>query len=155
SVLAMIALMILPVRPWILDLFLTLNLAGGAVLLMASVLTSSGTKIFTFPTILILTTLFRLALDVSSTRLILTEVDAGQVISSFGEFAAGGNVVVGLVVFLIITLVQLIVISKGAERTANATAVFVRESIPGRQMAIDSDAREGRISGIEVAEARR
>jgi type III secretion protein V len=155
GVLAMIGLMILPVRPWMLDIFLTLNLALGGVLLMAAVLTPTGTRIFTFPTILIVTTLFRLALDVSSTRLILTEADAGHVIQSFGDFAASGSVVVGLVVFLIITMVQLIVISKGAERTANATAIFVRESIPGRQMAIDADANAGRISQADVAKARK
>jgi flagellar biosynthesis component FlhA len=155
GVLVMIALMILPVRPWLLDIFLTLNLAVGAILLMSSVLTPTGTKIFTFPTILILTTLFRLALDVSSTRLILSEGDAGEVIRSFGQFAASGSVVVGLVVFLIITLVQMIVISKGAERTANATAVFVRESIPGKQMAIDGDAAAGRITGPQVLLARK
>jgi len=156
GVLAMIALMILPVRPWLLDLFLTLNLAGGAVLLMAAVLTPSGTRIYTFPTLLILATLYRLALDVSSTRLILTEAEAGQVIQSFGQFAAGGSVIIGLIVFLIITLVQLIVISKGAERTANATAIFVRESIPGRQMAIDADAaaQPPRISPAQLARAR-
>jgi flagellar biosynthesis component FlhA len=154
GVLGMIALMILPVQPWMLDIFLTLNLAAGAVLLMAAVLTPSGARIFTFPTVLILTTLFRLALDVSSTRLILTQAEAGEVIRSFGQFAAGGSVVVGLVVFLIITMVQLIVISKGAEQTANVTAHFVRESIPGRQMAIDADARDKRISPAQVIQAR-
>jgi hypothetical protein len=155
GVLAMIALMILPVRPWLLDIFLTLNLGAGAVLLMTAVLTPSGAKVFTFPTLLILTTLFRLALDVSSTRLILSEAAAGEVIRAFGEFAAGGSVAVGLIVFLMITMVQLIVISKGAERTANANAVFVRESIGGRQHAIESDANANRISAGEVTAARR
>ena len=154
AVLAMIAIMIMPLPAMALDFFLTLNLALGAILLMSAVLTPTGVRIFTFPTLLVITTLFRLALDISSTRLILTEADAGQVIRSFGDFAAGGSLVAGIVVFLIITMVQLIVISKGAEQTSLATAHFVRDSIPGRQQAIESDATAARITPAMVQMAR-
>jgi hypothetical protein len=121
-VLVIIGLMIRPVPTWLLDILLTVNLALAAVLLMTSVLTPFGPQIYTYPSLLVINTLFRLGLDISSMWLILAQADAGQVVRSFGEFAADDMVIVGLVVFLMVAMVNLIFISKGAERSAEVTA---------------------------------
>jgi len=102
--------------------------------------------ISSFPSILLLTTLFRLSLGIATTRLILLEGDAGHIVQTFGEFVVGGNLVVGLVVFLIITIVQFIVITKGSERIAEVSARFSLDAMPGKQMSIDSDMRAGLIN---------
>src|SRR5258705_13671222 len=115
---AMVGMMIVPLPTWLLDLLLTINITIAVTVLMVSIYISSGTKLASFPTILLITTLYRLSLDISATRLILLHADAGEVIRSFGAFVVGGNFVVGAVIFLIITLVQLIVITKGSERVA-------------------------------------
>jgi len=154
GVLGMVALMILPVSPLVLDVLLALNLSIGAIMLVAAVLTPTSQRIYTVPTVLVLTTLFRLGLDVASTRLILTEANAGEVIKSFGQYAAGGNIVVGLVVYLIITLVQLIVISKGAEQTANVNAIFIRETAAMKELSLSQDAAANRINRAELDAAR-
>ena len=110
---------------------------------MVSIYISSPTQIASFPTLLLITTLYRLALDISATRLILLQADAGEVIRSFGMFVVSGNFVVGAVIFLIITLVQFIVITKGAERVAEVAARFTLDAMPGKQMSIDADLRAG------------
>jgi len=120
--------------------------------LMVSIYISTGTQIASFPTLLLITTLYRLSLDISATRLILLNADAGEVIRAFGMFVVGGNFVVGAVIFLIITLVQFIVITKGSERVAEVSARFTLDAMPGKQMSIDADLRAGT---IDFQEARR
>jgi type III secretion protein V len=142
----MVGLMIVPLPTWLLDIFLTINITGAVIILMVSIYISSPVEIFSFPTLLLVTTLYRLSLDISATRLILLQADAGSVIQSFGQFVVHGNFVVGAVIFLIITLVQFIVITKGAERVAEVGARFTLDAMPGKQMSIDADMRAGILS---------
>ena len=149
---SIIAMMILPMPPLMLDLLIGLNMSIAILLLMVSIYIPSPLAFATFPSVLLLTTLFRLSLGIASTRLILLDGEAGKIIQTFGEFVVGGNLVVGLVVFLIITIVQFIVITKGSERIAEVSARFSLDAMPGKQMSIDSDLRAGVIT---LAEARR
>jgi type III secretion protein V len=151
---AMVGMMIVPLPTWLLDLLLTINITIAVTVLMVSIYISSGAKLASFPTILLITTLYRLSLDISATRLILLQADAGEVIRSFGQFVVGGNFVVGAVIFLIITLVQFIVITKGSERVAEVAARFTLDAMPGKQMSIDADMRAGTID-VREARARR
>jgi type III secretion protein V len=147
-----IGMMIVPLPAFLLDLLIALNLAVAVTLLLISLYVSDALKIATFPTLLLLTTLFRLALEVSATRLILLKADAGTVIHAFGSFVVAGNLIVGAVIFVILTLIQFIVISKGAERVAEVAARFTLDAMPGKQVSIDADLRAGH---IDAAEARR
>jgi type III secretion protein V len=147
---AMVGMMIVPLPTWLLDILLTVNITAAVTVLMVSIYIGSGTQLASFPTILLITTLYRLALDISATRLILLQADAGEVIRSFGMFVVGGNFVVGAVIFLIITLVQFIVITKGAERVAEVAARFTLDAMPGKQMSIDADLRAGIIDFREA-----
>jgi type III secretion protein V len=149
-----VGLMIVPLPTFILDIFLTLNITIAITILMVSIYVSNGAQIASFPTILLLTTLYRLSLEISSTRLILLQANAGEVIKAFGQFVVGGNFVVGAVIFLIITLVQFIVITKGSERVAEVGARFTLDAMPGKQMSIDADMRAGSID-FKVARTRR
>ena len=149
---SIIAMMILPMPPLMLDLLIGLNMSIAILLLMVSIYIPSPLAFATCPSVLLLTTLFRLSLGIASTRLILLDGEAGKIIQTFGEFVVGGNLVVGLVVFLIITIVQFIVITKGSERIAEVSARFSLDAMPGKQMSIDSDLRAGVIT---LAEARR
>src|SRR6266496_4874017 len=128
--------------------------AVGVVLLLVAIYVSDALKIATFPTLLLLTTLFRLALEVSATRLILLRADAGEVIRAFGNFVVAGNLVVGAVVFLILTMIQFIVISKGSERVAEVAARFTLDAMPGKQMSIDAELRAGHIDHNEARRRR-
>jgi len=150
----MIGLMIVPLPTFLLDIFLTINITVAVTILMVSIYISSPTQIASYPTLLLITTLYRLSLDISATRLILLNADAGEVIRSFGMFVVSGNFVVGAVIFLIITLVQFIVITKGAERVAEVSARFTLDAMPGKQMSIDADLRAG-IIDFQQARARR
>jgi type III secretion protein V len=150
----MVGLMIVPLPTFLLDVFLTLNITIAVTLLMVSIYVSNGAQIASYPTLLLLTTLYRLSLEISSTRLILLKADAGEVIRAFGEFVVGGNFVVGAVIFLIITLVQFIVITKGSERVAEVAARFTLDAMPGKQMSIDADLRSGSID-FKLARKRR
>jgi len=150
----MIGLMIVPLPTLLLDIFLTVNIAMAMTILMVSIYISNATQIASYPTLLLITTLYRLSLDISATRLILLKADAGDVIRSFGMFVVGGNFVVGAVIFLIITLVQFIVITKGAERVAEVAARFTLDAMPGKQMSIDADMRSGTID-FKQARSRR
>ena len=123
-VVSIVGMMIVPLPTPLLDLLISVNIAAAVTLLLVSIYVSDALKIATFPTLLLLTTLFRLALEVSATRLILLRADAGEVIHAFGNFVVAGNLVVGAVIFLILTMVQFIVISKGAERVAEVAARF-------------------------------
>jgi type III secretion protein V len=150
----MIGLMIIPLPTFLLDIFLTINITVAVTILMVSIYISSPTQIASYPTLLLITTLYRLSLDISATRLILLNADAGEVIRAFGMFVVSGNFVVGAVIFLIITLVQFIVITKGAERVAEVAARFTLDAMPGKQMSIDADLRAG-IIDFQQARTRR
>ncbi|MGI6244215.1 MAG: type III secretion system export apparatus subunit SctV [Pseudochelatococcus sp.] len=149
---AVIFMMILPLPTDLIDFLIGVNLTLAAILLMASMYVKDVVQLSAFPSILLITTLFRLALSISTTRLILVQGDAGHLVSAFGEFVVGGNLVVGLVVFLILTIVNFMVITKGSERVAEVSARFSLDSMPGKQMSIDSDMRAGM---IELDEAKR
>ncbi|MGH8239774.1 MAG: FHIPEP family type III secretion protein, partial [Steroidobacteraceae bacterium] len=154
-IIAVIALLILPMPTPILDTLIAVNLAASIALLMLSLYIPSALGLSTFPSLLLLTTLFRLSLNIASTKLILLEAHAGHVIETFGRLIVGGNVVVGLVVFLIIAIVQFIVIAKGAERVAEVGARFSLDGMPGKQMSIDADLRAGIIDKEEAQRRRR
>ena len=149
-----IFMMVLPLPTALVDTFIAINISISAILLMVSMYLVSPLAFSAFPTVLLITTLFRLALSISTTRLILLQGDAGHIIQTFGNFVVGGNLVVGLVVFLILTIVQFIVITKGAERVAEVGARFSLDAMPGKQMSIDGDMRAGVID-VEQARLRR
>jgi type III secretion protein V len=153
-VVAVVGMMIVPMPTWLLDILISTNIAASVILLLTAIYVTNPLRIATFPTLLLITTLYRLALNVSSTRLILLQADAGAVIQSFGDFVVAGNMVVGAVIFLILTLIQFIVIAKGSERVAEVAARFTLDAMPGKQMAIDADLRAG-IIDQEGAAARR
>jgi type III secretion protein V len=150
----MIGLMIVPLPTFLLDIFLTVNITVAVTILMVSIYIARPVQIASYPTLLLITTLYRLSLDIAATRLILLKADAGEVIRAFGMFVVSGNFVVGAVIFLIITLVQFIVITKGAERVAEVSARFTLDAMPGKQMSIDADLRAG-IIDFQQARARR
>jgi type III secretion protein V len=151
---AIVGMMIVPLPTWLLDLLIAGNLALGVLVLVTAMYVPHGLAFTTMPTVLLLTTLYRLALNVSSTRLILLQADAGRVISAFGHFVVRGDYVVGAVVFLILTLIQYLVVAKGGERVAEVGARFTLDAMPGKQMAIDADLRAGAL-GIDAARQRR
>ena len=154
-VLAVILLIIVPLSPDLLDIFIIANIAISLLILLTSLFIKKTLEFSTFPTVLLIVTLFRLALNIASTRLILGNGgDAGHVIQAFGEFVVGGNLVVGLVIFLIIVAVQFIVITKGAERVSEVAARFTLDAMPGKQMAIDADLSAGNITEEEARERR-
>jgi type III secretion protein V len=154
-VVGVVAMMIVPLPTWLLDVLLATNLSLAVAILLVVLYVPDALAIATFPTVLLLTTLFRLALNVSSTRLILLQANAGEVIRAFGSFVVRGNYVVGAVVFLILTIIQFIVIAKGSERVAEVGARFVLDAMPGKQMAIDAELRAGSIDGNEARRRRR
>ena len=149
-VVAIIALMILPLPIILLDVLVALNISLGVMLVLMGIYVSKPLQFSAFPSVLLISTLFRLALSVATTRMILLHADAGNIIDTFGSLVAGNNVVVGLVVFLIVTLVQFLVIAKGAERVAEVGARFTLDAMPGKQMSIDSDLRSGLIDKVEA-----
>ena len=136
-VLGVVAMLIVPLPTWLLDLLIATNLAVSVTLLLAAVYARDALAISTFPTLLVLTTLYRLGLNVSTTRLILLRADAGRMVRAFGGFVVGGDYVVGAAVVLILTIVQYSVIARGAERVAEVAARFTLDALPGRQLAID------------------
>jgi flagellar biosynthesis protein FlhA len=154
-VLAVILLIIVPLSPDLLDIFLITNITLSLLILLTTLFTKRTLEFSTFPTVLLIVTLFRLALNIASTRLILGNGgDAGNVIKAFGQFVVGGNLVVGLVIFLIIVAVQFIVITKGAERVSEVAARFTLDAMPGKQMAIDADLSAGNINEDQARERR-
>ncbi len=155
AIIAIVALMILPMPAWMLDILVAINIVFGLLLVMMGVYISRPLQFSVFPSILLISTLFRLSLSVATTRMILLHGDAGSIIDTFGNIVAGGNLVVGMVVFLIITLVQFIVIAKGAERVAEVAARFSLDAMPGKQLSIDSDLRSGLLTKDEAKQKRR
>ncbi len=149
-----ISMMILPLPPQLLDVLLTLNISLSVIILLVCLFTKEPLEYSSFPIILLISTIFRLGLNVSSTRLILLKAEAGQVISSFGEFVVGGNYVVGFIIFAILVLINFMVITGGAGRVAEVSARFTLDSMPGKQLSIDADLNSGLINE-EQAKARR
>ena len=149
-----IALMIIPLPTPVVDTLIGVNMALSFTILMMTMYVRTVLDFSVFPTLLLFTTLFRVGLNITTTRLILLQADAGEIIFTFGEFALGGNFVVGAVVFLILTIVQFLVIAKGAERVAEVGARFTLDAMPGKQMSIDADMRAGVID-MEEAQRRR
>ena len=154
GVVVIIAMMIIPLPTALIDLLLTVNIGSAVVILLVALYSDEPLKLSVFPSLLLITTLFRLALNVSTSRLILLNADAGSVVDSFGGFVVGGNFVVGIVVFLILVIIQFVVITNGAGRVAEVTARFTLDAMPGKQMAIDADLNAGLIAETEARERR-
>ncbi|MCD9032376.1 type III secretion system export apparatus subunit SctV [Luteimonas sp. Y-2-2-4F] len=150
-----ITVMILPLPLWLIDSLVAVNISIGFGLLLLGIYIPNPVAFSSFPSVLLLTTLFRLAISIAITRSILLNAEGGHIVETFGTLVAGGNLVVGLVVFLIITVVQFIVIAKGAERVAEVAARFTLDAMPGKQLSIDSDLRAGLIDKDEARRKRR
>lgn len=146
--------MILPLPTPMIDTLLGINITLSVVLLMVTMYVPDSISLSSFPSLLLFTTLLRLSLNIASTKSILLHAEAGHIIESFGELVVGGNLVVGLVVFLIITTVQFIVIAKGSERVAEVGARFTLDAMPGKQMSIDADLRGGNLTADEARRKR-
>ncbi|MGI5880156.1 MAG: flagellar biosynthesis protein FlhA [Syntrophomonadaceae bacterium] len=144
-VISIVLMMIIPMSTVLLDILLTFNISFALIILMVSMFNTDPLEFSVFPSLLLVMTLFRLALNVSSTRLILLNAQAGEVIATFGQFVIGGNPVVGFIIFLILVIIQFIVITKGAERVSEVAARFTLDAMPGKQMAIDADLNAGLI----------
>lgn len=153
-VIVVLSLVIIPLPSWLIDILLTIDIALSVLIILVALYISDALKIASFPTILLITTLYRLSLNIAATRLILSEGEAGEVIHAFGSFVVGGNYVVGGILFLIITLVNFIVIAKGAERVSEVGARFTLDAMPGKQMSIDADLRAGIINMEQAMERR-
>jgi flagellar biosynthesis protein FlhA len=154
GVLVILFVLIVPLPTFLLDIFITINISLSFLVLLVTLHVRRALEISAYPSLLLFLTLFRLALNVASTRLILMHAEAGQVIASFGNFVVGGNVVIGLVIFIILTVIQFIVITKGATRVSEVAARFTLDAMPGKQMSIDADLNSGAITE-EEAKARR
>lgn len=154
GVILILTLMIIPLPPAMLDVLLALNISAALVLLMVSLYLTNPLELSVFPSLLLILTLFRLSLNISSTRLILGEAYAGEIIRSFGSFVVKGNYVVGFIIFLILVIIQFVVIVKGAGRIAEVAARFTLDAMPGKQMSIDADLNAGIITEEEARERR-
>ncbi len=154
GVIAILLILFAPIPPMLLDLLIIINFAFGLTILLLTFYVERPVSFSTFPSLLLIATLFRLSLNVAATRLILTDADAGQVIGAIGSFAVQGNYVIGLVVFFILVVVQYVVVTSGAQRVSEVAARFVLDAIPGQQMSIDADLNMGLIDQTE-AKARR
>jgi type III secretion protein V len=150
-----VIVMIIPMPVLMIDILIAFNISLTMLVLIVSVYLDRPTSFSTFPAILLIATTFRLAISISTTRTVLTTAEGGAIIETFGNFVTGGNIVVGLVIFLIITIVQFIVITKGAERVAEVAARFVLDALPGRQLSIDAELRAGDITPDEARARRR
>jgi type III secretion protein V len=151
---AIVSLMILPLPPAVIDVLLAINITISITLLMVTMYVGHIATLSAFPSVLLFTTLFRLSLNIASTKSILLHADAGEIIESFGQLVVGGNLVVGLVVFIIISVVQFIVIAKGSERVAEVGARFTLDALPGKQMSIDADLRANILTPEEARKKR-
>ena len=151
---AAIIMFIVPIPAVLLDVFLAINIGVALTILFGTMFSKEVLDMSFFPTILLFTTIFRIALNVSSTRLILRNGDAGNVVATFGEFVGGGDLIIGVIVFLILILIQFMVINKGSERVSEVTARFTLDAMPGKQMAIDADLNTGAITDEEARRRR-
>jgi type III secretion protein V len=154
GVIAIIMMLIFPIPPAVIDVLIAINLSVSVLLIFVAIYIQKAVQLSMFPSLLLLTTLYRLGVNISSTRQILLHANAGHIIQAFGDFVVGGNYVVGGVVFLIITIVQFIVVVKGAERVAEVAARFTLDAMPGKQMSIDADLRAGLIDQQQARELR-
>ena len=154
GVLGIVLMIIIPLPPLMLDILLAFNITLSAVIIMITMFTTNVLQLSVFPTLLLVTTLFRLGLNISSTRLILSEGDAGSIIEAFGEFVIGGNYVVGIIIFLIIVIIQFVVITNGAGRVSEVSARFTLDAMPGKQMSVDADLNAGIIDEVTARKRR-
>ncbi len=155
GVIGLVAMMIIPVPQIVLDMMITLNFALALCILLVAMYVEKPLDFSIFPPLLLIGTLFRLALNISSTRLILLHAEAGQVIEAFGNFVVGGDLVVGLIIFLILIIIQFVVITSGSQRVAEVAARFTLDEMPGKQMSIDADLNAGLINEVDARERRR
>ncbi|HPD19423.1 MAG TPA: FHIPEP family type III secretion protein, partial [Candidatus Goldiibacteriota bacterium] len=159
AIIGIVLMIIIPLPPILLDFLLTINIALALIILVITLYTQEPLQFSTFPTLLLITTVFRLALNISATRLVLSEAYAGEVIETFGSFVVGSKdlsgLVVGLVIFTIIIIIQFVVITSGAQRVAEVAARFTLDAMPGKQMAIDADLNAGLITDDEARQRRR
>ena len=153
-VVAVVGMMLVPLPRAAIDVLLAVSLTSAVVILLSAVYAASPARLTTLPTLVLLATLFRLGLNVSTTRRILAEADGGDVVRAFGSFVARGDLIVGLVVFAVITIVQYLVVARGAERVAEVAARFALDGLPGKQLAIDGDLKAGAIDAAEAARRR-
>ncbi|WP_427138546.1 flagellar biosynthesis protein FlhA [Psychrobacillus psychrodurans] len=154
AVISIVAMLVIPLPHWLISFLIIINITLALLILMTAMNMKEALEFSVFPTIVLLITLFRLALNISTTRAILAEGDAGKVVETFGTFVTGGNMLVGLVVFSILVIINFIVITKGAERVAEVAARFTLDAMPGKQMSIDADLNAGMISEKEARERR-
>lgn len=150
AVIMIVAMLVIPLPPWLLSFLIIINITLALMVLLTSMNMKEALQFSIFPTLLLLMTVFRLGLNVSTTRAILSEGDAGGVVDTFGTFVTGGNIAVGLVIFAILVIIQFIVITKGAERVSEVAARFTLDAMPGKQMSIDADLNAGMISEIDA-----
>src|ERR1700730_8230415 len=155
SMIGIVLMMVVPIPIMLLDVLLIINITIALIILLVSMNTKEALEFSIFPSLLLITTLFRLALNISTTRNILAKHEAGNVVATFGSFVAEGNIIVGLVVFLILVIVNFIVITKGAERVAEVGARFTLDAMPGKQMSIDADLNSGLINEQQARDRRR
>jgi len=154
GVIGIIGMIIIPMKPFMLDVLLTINIAIALIILLLTLFSKDILEFTVFPTLLLVTTLFRLGLNVSSTRLILSEGKAGSVIEAFGGFVTGNNYIVGAIIFIIIVVIQFVVITNGAGRVAEVAARFTLDAMPGKQMSVDADLNAGVITENQARERR-
>nr|WP_276323962.1 flagellar biosynthesis protein FlhA [Planococcus halocryophilus] len=154
AVIMIVVMMVIPLPPLLLDVLIMINISLALTILLVAMNTKEPLQFSIFPTLLLLTTLFRLGLNVSTTRSILTNQTGGQVIETFGSFVVGGSAIIGILVFLILVIIQFLVITKGSERVAEVAARFTLDSMPGKQMSIDADLGAGMISDQEAKNRR-
>src|ERR671934_2060427 len=154
AVVLVVMMMIIPLPPALVDLCISLNISAALAIVVTTLYLPTALDFAAFPSLLLLTTLLRLAINVSVTRLVLLHGDAGGVIHAFGNFVVGGNLVVGLVVFFILVVIQFVVITNGAGRVAEVAARFTLDAMPGKQMAIDADLNAGQITDEEARKRR-
>ena len=153
-ILSAIIFMIIPIPAALLDILLALNISIALIILLNALFSKEALNMSSFPSVLLFTTLFRISLNISSTKLILTTGDPGNVVTTFGNFMGGGNLIVGTIVYIILIIIQFIVINKGSERVAEVTARFTLDAMPGKQMAIDADLNTGAITDVQAKERR-
>ncbi len=154
AVVVVVAMMLVPLPSFLIDLFITINICAALMILITTMYVPQALDFSVFPSLLLITTLFRLGINISVTRLVLLHANAGGVIHAFGSFVVGGNVLVGLVVFLILVVIQFVVITNGAGRVAEVAARFTLDAMPGKQMAIDADLNAGQITDQEARRRR-
>src|ERR1700757_4760047 len=154
AVVVVVTMLIVPLPSMLLDLFITINISAALAVVVATMSPQRPLEFSAFPSLLLLTTMFRLAINVSVTRLILTKGSAGSVVHDFGQFVVGGDVVIGLVIFLILVVIQFVVVTNGAGRVAEVAARFTLDAMPGKQMAIDAALNAGLITDEQARNRR-